>query len=161
VALPWSVLDCAAYVALSHPAKALLLEFARQLVRDNNGRLIASFAHLAPRGWNSKDVITRAKRELLASGFIFETAVGRRPNRAAWYAVTWRTLDRHPGYDEGMAELFVRGAYRKIGVLSPSHGPQNALIGPAGGRIGSAIGPSPGPVIPVSVLSLAREAGTI
>ena len=33
VALPWSVLDSAAYQGLSHPARSLLLEIARQVVR--------------------------------------------------------------------------------------------------------------------------------
>ncbi len=65
VALPWSVLDCPAYAALSHPARALLFELARQFVRDNNGRLLASAAYLAKRGWKSADVITRAKRDLI------------------------------------------------------------------------------------------------
>jgi len=146
VALPWSVLDCPAYAALSHPARALLLEFARQLGRGNNGQLLASFAHLSPRGWTSKDVITRAKRELLAAGFIFETVMGRRPNRAAWYAVTWRTLDRHPGYDAGMADLFVRGAYRKNDVLGPSGGPPTVAIGPSPGLRSLLVGPSHGPI---------------
>ena len=49
VALPWSVLDSPAYSGLSHPAKALLLEFARQFVRDNNGRLLCSMTYLGPR----------------------------------------------------------------------------------------------------------------
>jgi hypothetical protein len=112
VALPWSVLDCPAYATLSHPARALLLEIARQFVRDNNGRLLASRAYLAKRGWNSPDVITRAKKDLLAAGFIHETVKGHRPNKASWYAVTWRALDRHPGYDTGAAETFERGAYQ-------------------------------------------------
>jgi hypothetical protein len=47
VALPWAVLDCPAYKALSHPARALLMEVARQYVRDNNGRLLLSGAYLA------------------------------------------------------------------------------------------------------------------
>lgn len=72
VALPWSVLDSAAYRGLGHPARALLLEFARQFVRDNNGRLLASYAYLSKRGWTSADVITRAKRALLEAGFIHE-----------------------------------------------------------------------------------------
>ena len=38
IALPWSVLDCPAYARLSMHARALLLEVARQFVRDNNGR---------------------------------------------------------------------------------------------------------------------------
>ena len=113
IALPWSVMDCPAYARLSHPAKALLLEVARQFVRDNNGRLLTSGVYLARRGWKSSDVITRAKRELLDAGFIFETVKGHRPNRASWYAVTWQRLDKLPGYDTGAALCFERGAYQK------------------------------------------------
>ena len=94
IALPWSVLDCPAYARLSHPARGLLLELARQFVRDNNGRLLASRAYLFERGWKSADTITNAKRELLAAGFIHETVMGHRPNKASWYAVTWRSLDK-------------------------------------------------------------------
>lgn len=112
IALPWSVVDSPAYQALGHPAKALLTEIARQFVRDNNGRLLCSMAYLGARGWKSNDVITRAKNELLDAGFIYETVKGYRPNKASWYAVTWRVLDRHSGYDAGAVEGFVRGAYR-------------------------------------------------
>lgn len=139
VALPWSVLDCPAYARLSHPAKALLFELARQWVRDNNGRLLASGAYLAKRGWKSADVITRAKRELIAAGFIHEMVKGHRPNRASWYAVTWRALDKLPGYDTGAAECFERGAYKNTqpiycgAVLTPSHGVERASIAPSHG----------------------------
>lgn len=112
VALPWSVLDSAAYTSLSHPARGLLLEIARQFVRDNNGRLLASAAYLETRGWKSRDVITRAKRELLEAGLIFETVKGHRPNKASWYAVTWRTLNKSPAFDPGAAAAFVQGEYR-------------------------------------------------
>lgn len=112
VALPWSVLDSPAYARLSYPARALLLELARQYVRDNNGKLLASFSYLSKRGWNSADVISRAKKELLDAGFIHETVKGHRPNKASWYALTWYTLDRHKGYDLGAVETFRRGAYR-------------------------------------------------
>jgi len=165
VALPWSVLDCPAYSQLSHPARSLLLEFARQYVRDNNGRLLASGAYLATRGWTSKDVITRAKRELLAAGFIHETAMGHRPSRSSWYAVTWRSLDKIPGYDFGAAETFQRGAYRqgvpvvrsagpspgpvKNAPLRPSHGPQGAATGPSHGLESWATGPPHGPLGPL------------
>ena len=116
VALPWTVLDCPAYAALSYPARALLIEVARQFVRDNNGRMLLSIAYLSKRGWKSSDVITRAKRELLAAGFIFETVMGHRPNKASWYAVTWRALDKLQGYDEGATASFVRGAYRSTAL---------------------------------------------
>lgn len=112
IALPWSVVDSPAYQELGYPARALLTDIARQFVRDNNGKLLCSMAYLSVRGWKSNDVITRAKAELLATGFIYETVKGQRPNKASWYAVTWRVLDKHPGYDAGAAEGFVRGAYR-------------------------------------------------
>ena len=130
IALPWSVMDCTAYAPLSHPAKALLFEIARQFVRDNNGRLLASRAYLGKRGWNSPDVISRAKRDLQEAGFIHETVKGHRPNKASWYAVTWRALDKLPGYDEGAAATFVRGAYQ-IASLRPSAVLGKAPIGPS------------------------------
>jgi hypothetical protein len=145
IALPWSVMDCPAYAALSHPARSLLLEIARQFVRDNNGRLLTSGAYLAKRGWKSADVISRAKRELLAAGFIHETVKGRRPNKASWYAVTWRTLDRLPGYDEGAALTFVRGAFKNT-TLTPSRGTGGPSIAPPDGIGRSPTAPSHGPI---------------
>jgi hypothetical protein len=132
IALPWSVLDCPAYARLSHPAKALLLELARQFVRDNNGRLLASRSYLTKRGWHSPDVIARAKRDLLGAGFIHETVTGHRPNKASWYAVTWRALDKLPGYDVGAAETFKRGAYQQtIPTKNASLRPSPVLEKPA------------------------------
>jgi hypothetical protein len=154
VALPWSVLDCAAYARLSHPARGLLMEFARQFVRDNNGRLLASSAYLAKRGWTSVDVITRAKRELLEAGFIFETVKGQRPNKASWYAVTWRALDRSPDYDSGTTGAFERGAYlkptpAKITSLTPPHGVGSDQIAPPHGVRDCATTPSHGAIRPI------------
>lgn len=113
IALPWAVVDSKAYRGLSMHARALLLEVARQFVKDNNGRLLLSRAYMATRGWRSMDMLSKAKDELLAGGFIHQTVMGHRPNKASWYAVTWQTLDRLPGYDAGAAESFKRGAYRK------------------------------------------------
>lgn len=149
VALPWSVLDCPAYARLSHPARSLLLEVARQIAPDNNGRLLASRAYLLKRGWKSADVIDRAKRELIEAGFIHETVKGHRPNKASWHAVTWRVLDRLPGYDAGAAESFVRGAYQKNATLSPSHGTGKPFIGPSHGTEIPRPVPSHGPIRPV------------
>lgn len=154
VALPWSVLDCPAYARLSHPARALLFELARQFVRDNNGRLLASGAYLAKRGWKSWDVITRAKRELIEAGFIHETVKGHRPNRASWYALTWQALDRLPGFDPGAADGFERGAYKDTrpiycgAVLTPSHGVESAPIAPSHGVGKVSTAPSHGAIRP-------------
>ena len=133
------MVDSSAFKRLSHPARALLLEIARQYAGDNNGRLLASRAHLSPRGWNSVDVITRAKRELIDAKLIHETVKGRRPNKASWYAVTWYQLDKLPGFDPDAALDFVRGAYRdqpvgRDGVSSrPPHGVARSSIAPPGG----------------------------
>lgn len=161
VALPWSVLDCAAYAALSYPARALLLEFARQFVGDNNGRLLASLAYLSKRGWNSNDVIMRAKRDLLKAGFIHETVKGARPNKASWYAVTWRALDKLPGYDAGSAHLFRRGLYLKDANLRPVPGIEKALIAPDPGIERSPSTPSAGAMRMVSTRRLHRLTETI
>lgn len=138
VALPWAVLDSPAYAALSLHAKALLMEVARQYVRDNNGRLLLSRAYMEKRGWKSSDMLTKAKRELLDGGFVHETVKGHRPNKASWYAVTWQSLDRHPDYDEGAVETFVRSAYvrtqpLKNASLRPSHGTGAPSIAPPHG----------------------------
>lgn len=155
MALPWSVLDCPAYGRLSVHARALLLEVARQFVRDNNGRLLLSRAYMATRGWNSVDMLTKAKRELLDGGFIFETVKGQRPNKASWYAVTWLALDRHAGYDLGTVESFERSAYRKAMPLKntslvPPHGTGKAAIGPSHGTEDRPPVPPHGPMRAIS-----------
>ena len=131
--MPWSVLDCPAYGRLSMHARALLLEVARQFVRDNNGRMLLSRAYMATRGWKSMDMLNKCKAELIEAGFIFQTVQGHRPNWASWDAVTWRVLDKLPGYDEGASLLFKRGAYQNGTSLNPSHGTSRAVIAPPHG----------------------------
>lgn len=149
-AIPWVVLDSEGYKGLSMHARGLLMEVARQFVRDNNGRMLLSTAYLKGRGWHSAGVIQRAKTELLQAGFIYETCKGQRPNRASWYGLTWMPLDRHPGFDHGAFEAFPRSAYRltaakpkrpapactkpkKNAALIPSHGVEKASIAPSHG----------------------------
>lgn len=154
IALPWSVVDSPAYGRLSMHARSLLVEIARQYVRDNNGRLLASRAYMAKRGWTSSDMLTKAKRELLEGGFICETVKGCRPNKASWYAITWQTLDRHPDFDPGAIESFRRGACLdtaplKNASLRPSHGTERAPIVPPHGTEGVSTVPPHGPIKPV------------
>ena len=151
IALPWSVLDCPAYARLSMHARALLLEVARQYHRDDNGRMLLSRAFMATRGWKSVDMLTKAKRELLDAGFIFQTVMGHRPNKASWYAVTWRSLDKLAGYDPGAAECFERGAYRKDMPLKntslrPPHGTERLSIVPPHGTETTPTVPPHGPI---------------
>lgn len=165
MALPWSVLDSAAYLGLSPTAKALLMEVARQYHRDDNGRMLLSRVYLATRGWFSAGAIQKAKAELIEAALIFETVKGHRPNRASWYAVTWRTLDKIPGFDFGAERAFERGAYRKTPpkakrlpppcknpkkntVLIPTAGTESAPILPAHGTETPLAVPPPGTIRP-------------
>jgi hypothetical protein len=154
VALPWAVLDCPAYARLSMHARALLLEVARQYVRDNNGRLLLSRAYMGPRGWKSMDMLNKAKNELVAGSFIFQTVMGHRPKKASWYAVTWRALDKLPGYDVGTLEGFKRGAYHQTSPLieppiAPPHGTGNgASLRPPHGTVRASTVPPHGTETP-------------
>lgn len=150
IALPWQVVDSPAYMGLSHPAKALLIEIDRQYVKDNNGRLLASRAYLKTRGWKSQDVITRALRELVDAKLIHQTVQGHFPKTASWFAVTWRTLDRIPGYDAGASETFERGCFVSMVIknvsLKPSGGTETHKIVPAGGAERLSVVPSSGSI---------------
>ncbi len=118
LALPHTVLDAPAFLKLPAPAVRLLIDIARQYSGTNNGRLVACSKYLEPRGWKSHDTATRARRELEAAGLIVETRKGMRPNRAAWFAVTWAGLDWSPEMDIAKAN-FERGLYRKNDPLPP------------------------------------------
>lgn len=112
-AIPWAVLDSPAYQSLSHPARSLLMEVARQFHGDDNGRMLLSRHYLAKRGWKSNDTIQRAKEELIEAGFIYQTVMGMKPWKASWYAVTWLSMDRLDGFDPGASAGFERSAYLK------------------------------------------------
>lgn len=112
IALPYLLLDCPAYLALSFSARALLVDMARQYSGSNNGRLVICDKAMKPRGWTSSATIHKAKRELLDAGFISETRKGQKPNKASWFALTWQTLDWSPEMDIQRSG-FVRSAYLK------------------------------------------------
>jgi hypothetical protein len=177
IALPVNVIDSPAFQSLSYPAVALLIELARQRSGGDNGRLLLSMRYLSERGWRSKDVIERARRELLAAKLIYQTVQGHRPNKASWYALTWYTLDKLPGYDYGAVEGFRRGMYATVKLATPAptrealfekwrgHGvagqkkPSSKInmLSPAGGVERAAIAPADG----VEGLSTAPAGGAI
>ncbi len=164
VAMPCAVLDSPAYQGLSHPARSLLIEIARQYVHDNNGRLLASARYLKGRGWTSNDTITTAKRELIEARLIYETVMGHRPNKASWYATTWWDLDRLDGYDPGALAGFEKGAFNKaeranLGVLRPPHGAKATGIAPADGVDRPSGAPPDGAIDGCSMGSPAPPAG--
>lgn len=145
-AIPESVLMATGYINLSHVAKSLLVEMTLQFKGSNNGRLLCNLNYLRKRGWSSNDTISRAKHELLASGFIHETVKGQRPNKASWYAITWYTLDKHPGMDPAAVQTYVRGAYRKNDALIPPAGTKVCPTVPPAGTRGDSFVPPAGAI---------------
>jgi hypothetical protein len=117
--LHWVMLD-PAYRAASHRARSLLLDIGLQYNGKNNGKLVVCDKALKPLGWNSRDGLTKAKRELLELGLLVETRRGARPNRAAWYALGWLPLDVKDGLDIS-PRSYVTLAARKI-ISRPPHG---------------------------------------
>ena len=110
VALPNVMIDSPGYRQAGHTARSLLVDMARQYTGHNNGKLVACPRYLRPLGWKSNQTITRALRELVACGLLAETRKGARPNKAAWFALTWLDLDQGQGLDIN-ANLYRRGDY--------------------------------------------------
>lgn len=98
-AIPIAVLDSVAFMGASHTAKALLYEAIRQHNGNNNGHMQLSFSWLAKRGWKSRDVIQRAKAELIKRGLLIRTTKGGLNLGADWYAVTWLAISNFVGLD--------------------------------------------------------------
>lgn len=144
VVLPHVVLDSPAYRRASHTARSLLVDVALQLNGANNGRLVVCARYMEPRGWKSKDTIWRAVRELVDLGLLVETRKGRRPNVAAWFAVTWTSLQVVDGLDID-PKKFPRGAYSDARIVPsgglasdpivPSHGTRRTPASPSDGTM--------------------------
>jgi hypothetical protein len=96
----------------------LLIDIARQYSGANNGKLVACMSYLAKRGWTSNDTVHRARRELEVAGFLVQTRMGARPNKAAWFAATWWGLDWLPEMEIARSS-FERGLYCKSDPLPP------------------------------------------
>ncbi|PLK47211.1 hypothetical protein C0V76_18440 [Uliginosibacterium sp. TH139] len=89
----------------------LLLELAVQYKGHNNGDLSGAWSLMQRRGFRSKGTLTKAKRELMHTGLIVETRMGKRPNKASLYALTWLALDEQPKFDITTKD-YQRGLYK-------------------------------------------------
>lgn len=91
------VIDSPAYADLSHSACRLLTLLARQLTKENNGNLQATFKWCKERGIASEHTLRDAIADLIAHGFIYRTR-SHGANRAwAKYAVTWLSIKKRDG----------------------------------------------------------------
>lgn len=97
VALEHRVIDSPAYADLSFSARNLLVLIARQLTRDNNGHLQATFAWCSKYGIGSEHTLRGALAELTAHGFIYKTRSHGANGAWARYAVTWLPIVKRDG----------------------------------------------------------------
>jgi hypothetical protein len=96
-AIEHRVIDSEAYADLTFSARALLVLFARQLTKDNNGHLHATYRYLKERGFDSEHTVSRAIGDLIAHGMIYRTRSGGFHQGAAQYAVTWLPITNKVG----------------------------------------------------------------
>lgn len=87
-AIEHRVIDSPAFADLTPSAVKLLLLLARQLTKDNNGHLQATFSYMR-RFEFSENTLSRAIQELIAHGMIYRARSGGYQQGAAQYAVTW------------------------------------------------------------------------
>jgi hypothetical protein len=101
--------DCARYVGIpqivwTHPdfaglsprATKLLIDVAGQYNGYNNGDLCMAMTIMRKRGWKSCSNLRKARKELLDTGMILQTAQGGR-NLPSLYALTWQSIDECKG----------------------------------------------------------------
>lgn len=164
VLLPRVVLESPGYRLSSYPARALLTDIALQYSGFNNGKLVACDKYLRPKGWTSNNTVLRAVHELQACGLLIETRKGARPNKAAWFALSWLDLDQGIGLDID-PKLYRRGDYmrpepvtpassgartakateaRKLAALRKRGEKERASLTPSNGAAKGRIGPSSG-----------------
>lgn len=101
-AIEHRVVDSLAYADLSFSARALLVIITRQLSKNNNGRLMATYSYLHKFGFDSEHTISRAIKVLISHGMIYRTRSGGYQQGAAQYAVTWLSVT-------SKEELFLAG----------------------------------------------------
>lgn len=96
-AIEHRVIDSPAYASLSFSARSLLVLMTRQLSKDNNGRLQATYSYLRGFGFDSERTISRCVKELIAKGLICRTRCGGYQQGASQYAVTWLPIKNRQG----------------------------------------------------------------
>lgn len=91
------VIDSEAYADLTYSARSLLTMLTRQLTKDNNGYLNATYSLLKRYGFDSDRTITRAINELISHGFVWRTRQGGYQQGPSLYAVTWLPIKNKEG----------------------------------------------------------------
>jgi hypothetical protein len=124
VALEHRVIDSPAYAALGFAARNLLVLIARQLTRDNNGHLQATFAWCKRYGFGSEHTLRDAISDLVSHGFVFKTRSHGANGAWARYALTWIPIRKT---DELYLENYRPFAYRDWFPIQMTNGKSSRL----------------------------------
>jgi hypothetical protein len=142
-ATEWRVIDSPSYADLTFSARSLLVMMTRQLTKDNNGHLQATFSYMRRFGFDSERTLARCIAELIAHGFIARTRTGGYQQGASQYAVTWLSITRKEGLfldsfkscawrdwqpDKKTPPAKMQESTGKNGILPPSVHAKNAAI---------------------------------
>jgi|GEM_PF-1244371 len=96
-ALEHRIIDSIAYADLGFSARALLDLLGRQLSRDNNGHLQATFSWCKRYGFGSEHTLQNAIDELIKHGFLYRTRSHGANRVWAKYALTWLPIRKSEG----------------------------------------------------------------
>ena len=91
------VIDSPAYADLTFAGRALLVLLTRQLTKDNNGHLQATFSYMHRFGFDAERTLIRSLKELIAHGMIYRSRAGGYQQGASQYAVCWLPIRKHEG----------------------------------------------------------------
>lgn len=97
IAIEHRIFDSAAFVALKPNAKVTLFALARQLRKDNNGHLQATYSWLKRYGIGSEHTVKDAIAQLIAHGLINRTRSHGANGQWATYALTWLPITKRDG----------------------------------------------------------------
>ena len=125
-AIEHRVIDSDAYADMTYSARSLLLLIARQLTKDNNGHLQATFSYMRRFGF-SENTISRAIRELISHGMIYRSRSGGYQLGAAQYAVTWLPIRNKEGL---FLNGFVSCAWRTWAPIKKNRTPKKEVYPP-------------------------------
>lgn len=123
-AIEHRVIDSPAFADLRPTAQALLLLLARQLTKENNGHLQASFKWCNRFGIGSEHTLRSAIAELIAHGLIYRTRSHGANGAWAKYAVTWLPIKQREGL---FLTSFVSCAWREWLPAKKKSSPQKLL----------------------------------
>ena len=81
------------FISLSGSALKLLVDVARQYNGSNNGNLCMAMKLMKERGWNSNNLLNKAKQELISKNWITKTKQGGMGIGADLFAITWQPIN--------------------------------------------------------------------